>query len=479
MPIVLAAVLLLLLPNALHAGALVNEVAWMGTVTSANDEWIELRNADDAAVSLEGWSLVSKDGSLSIPLSGSIPAGGYFLLERSDDSTVPSVTADLIYTGSISNSGEILLLKNSGGTTVDTVDGSDNWKIGGNNETKETLQRSGSGFVTAAGTPRSQNASAGSPPPVAETKTTSSKSSSSSSNSGSTASASNAAPAETGPSMTVSAGEDRNAVVGADTLFEAVAYGKEGKPIPSATYSWSFGDGTTGEGARIFHRYRTPGDFVVMVSAGNIDAKVSVTDRIVAHARKAEVALSILPDAILLLRNEGDQELDVSGWILTGAGKQFTLPQNTHILAEGEVRFAPEILGFSGAADSALWYPSGVLAVQAVLETESTPRDVPVAAPVIEKSTEEPAVPLAETAPKSAAKRKAVQKEVPLGATALAAEAASAVAPDAPSESGSLPWWLLGLAAILGTGAAAVLFARQAERVVEKELRAEDFTIVE
>src|SRR5438093_2934024 len=89
----------------------VNEIAWMGTSTSAADEWIELINNTPGAINLSGWTLTAADGTPSIALSGSIPAGGYFLLERTDDTTVPGVTADQIYTGALGNTGEILALR--------------------------------------------------------------------------------------------------------------------------------------------------------------------------------------------------------------------------------------------------------------------------------------------------------------------------------------------------------------------------------
>src|SRR5687768_7277490 len=65
----------------------VNEIAWMGTSTSTADEWIELFNNTPSAINLAGWSLTAADGTPSIALSGSIPAGGFFLLERTDDTT--------------------------------------------------------------------------------------------------------------------------------------------------------------------------------------------------------------------------------------------------------------------------------------------------------------------------------------------------------------------------------------------------------
>ncbi|MBI5457064.1 lamin tail domain-containing protein, partial [Candidatus Kaiserbacteria bacterium] len=81
----------------------INEVAWGGTNASATDEWVELYNKTASAVNLSGFTLYAADGAPYIPLSGSIPAGGYYLIERkntgeTDEATqspVKDITADL------------------------------------------------------------------------------------------------------------------------------------------------------------------------------------------------------------------------------------------------------------------------------------------------------------------------------------------------------------------------------------------------
>jgi hypothetical protein len=77
----------------------INEVAWGGTSCCVTREWMELLNTSDEEISLEGWRLVSSDGNPDIPLHGSIPAFGYYLLERNDDDAVAGIEADLIYSG--------------------------------------------------------------------------------------------------------------------------------------------------------------------------------------------------------------------------------------------------------------------------------------------------------------------------------------------------------------------------------------------
>ncbi|PLX21492.1 hypothetical protein C0584_02375 [Candidatus Parcubacteria bacterium] len=118
----------------------INELAWMGTETSANDEWIELYNPGTDNISLEGWRISSRDGQPDILLNGMIEAGGYFLLERTDDSSVLGVVANQIYSGSLSNTGEYLELFDSEQRVVDFIDMSGAWLFG-DNATKQTMQK--------------------------------------------------------------------------------------------------------------------------------------------------------------------------------------------------------------------------------------------------------------------------------------------------------------------------------------------------
>ena len=140
--ILTAVILTASIPVVADASVFISEVAWMGSAEDANAEWIEIYN-NGAAVDLEGWTLNAVDGQPGIVLTGTLPADSYALLERSDDSTVPSVDAYLVYTGALGNTGEILELRDADGMLIDRVDGSNDWAIGGDNGTKETLQRSG------------------------------------------------------------------------------------------------------------------------------------------------------------------------------------------------------------------------------------------------------------------------------------------------------------------------------------------------
>lgn len=148
---------ILLTPFITKGAVVINEVAWMGTGNSSSDEWIELFS--DQQVDLTGWVLEAVDGTPTINLEGTISANGYFLLERTDDNSVPNITADQIYTGALRNSGENLKLKDSNGNIVDGVNCSEGW-FAGDNSTKQTMERTTNGWqisLNSGGTPKAQN----------------------------------------------------------------------------------------------------------------------------------------------------------------------------------------------------------------------------------------------------------------------------------------------------------------------------------
>ncbi|MBN1954873.1 MAG: lamin tail domain-containing protein [Anaerolineae bacterium] len=119
----------------------INEVAWMGTAASGYDEWIELLNNTDHPVDLAGWTLTAADGSPDISLSGVISPYSYFLLERTDDTTVSDVPADQIYSGDLVLGGEVLTLRDDLGVVIDTANGDGGEWPAGLNDPDHSMER--------------------------------------------------------------------------------------------------------------------------------------------------------------------------------------------------------------------------------------------------------------------------------------------------------------------------------------------------
>ncbi len=335
--------LLALAPLGALASVRVSEVAWMGSAESANDEWIELENTGASVVDLSGWVLEAEDGSPSIALSGSVAPAAFATLERTDDESVPGVSALLIYAGSLSNEGERLTLYDSSGTVVDTVDGRDGWDIGGDNETNDTLQRNGSGWVTAPATPgrayaggaRTSGTEAGAAPtqrisdrPVIVTR-------------------------EHDEPIILKDEKER----WSEVSFEIPEVVTEGTPFwmrarvrdedgdeRAAQVSWSTGDGGSYRGSDVRHRYRAPGQYVVFVSIErrHLDEVHRHEEKRSIEVVPATVAVSALGEGYVDVTNTGEHELDLSHWHAVGGGGIATLPAHTYVLPGASVRVAVE-----------------------------------------------------------------------------------------------------------------------------------------
>lgn len=151
--------------QASHQGVVINEVAWMGSANSANDEWIELKNISGGEIDLNNWQIIDLGEQIKIQLTGKLSAGGFYLLERTDDGSVPNVPADQIYTGALSNVGEGLRLFNKDCGLIDEVMAAPDWSAGDNGY-KKTMERSasfywlnysGDGQGGIYGTPKAEN----------------------------------------------------------------------------------------------------------------------------------------------------------------------------------------------------------------------------------------------------------------------------------------------------------------------------------
>ena len=141
-----------------------NEIAWMGNTTSATNEWMELKNNDYYAISLEGWTLRNASKNINIQLSDSktktINPGAFFLLERTDNTSAPA-SSNLIYAGALKNTGEELFLFDSFCNLIDYVSAQPSWPAGDSTEHR-TMERNATGFgwhtsSVMNGTPKKEN----------------------------------------------------------------------------------------------------------------------------------------------------------------------------------------------------------------------------------------------------------------------------------------------------------------------------------
>lgn|GEM_PF-1385405 len=339
---------LLLVPLFGRAQILISEVAWMGTDESHTNEWIEIYNFSSSPTDLTGWTITSADGKISISLKCTLAPHGVAVLERTDENTLPDITALLTYTGELVNSGTTLTVKDPSGNISNEVDsGGDNWlNIGGTNTApKQTPQQTPSGWITAPPTPMGQ-ATAGDagtsnvtcPPPEEaneeeDNNTVATVTEKSGGGGGSAKRSSSSAPKENiPPKLALTIDGLKTAYVNQDVTFAVVPSGV-GKTLESSlSYDWNLGDTYTEKGKNISHVFSYPGEYIVVV-AGSF-AKQSAVARHEVTVLPVLLELGRTPQGDVQLRNTAKHEVDLGGFVVHG-DKSFTFPKYTFVKAGG------------------------------------------------------------------------------------------------------------------------------------------------
>ena len=374
----------------------ISEVAWMGTAASANHEWLELYNPSETAVDLTGWHLVAADGSPNIVLSGTIAGQSVYLLERTAETTINTVPAQLIYTGALGNSGESLILSDAGGNVVDQVD---TW-YAGTNTPKASMVRAdtnvqgnrASAWVTSTTGMGAQDAAGneilGSPgvfipvpagsdnegPSPDDAQTQEPAEDSGTSGGGGTSGAVEIMVAV--PNSKVPSALDQISLPVASDLTLTP------KVTGLVVLRWSMGDGTSRADTQTFtYQYHYPGKYFVVLSGEGGDEAVS--DQLEVFVYAGGVGISeFMPNPAgadagqewLEISNRGAYLIDLGGYKLeVGATtpKSYTLPSPTFLPAGGYLVIplsqTNQTLG-NEKGSAALFYPNGVAANKLVYE---------------------------------------------------------------------------------------------------------------
>ena len=421
---------LLFAPTLVFANVRINEIAWMGMSAELNnDEWVELYNDSDTPQDVTGWTLspfkITKPSNGK--LSGVIAPHGYFLLERTDDTSVPDpIKADAIYTGAMVDGGEVLTLNDLNGK-VDSVDvnieGTDKkcWPAG-NLTTRETMQWSNGKWITAPRTPKAENGSVDTgnggncktTTTTTDTSDTSDTSDTTSDTSDKTISPSSTldTSAHVSPlplsvfsqkqELYISAGRNRIVSAGSPVLFEAYAVDAKGTKAPGISSVWSFGDGGQAGGATVTHTYIYPGDYTVILN-GSAGGNTAVS-RAEVKVFAPKITFGAETDSAVSLTNDSPYEVNIGGWKITGAmgvGGIFSAPSDTIIKAGKKVVFSKVVTGidFSAFDSIKLLSPDGAVVASyakapalAMMPTVAIVAP-PVEIPIVEKKSETVVVP--------------------------------------------------------------------------------------
>ncbi|MCD8507897.1 MAG: lamin tail domain-containing protein [Candidatus Pacebacteria bacterium] len=327
------------------ASVIISEIAWMGTSLSANHEWIELHNISGQDIDLTGWSLVSVGAAPTILLQGILPARGFFLLERTSDATVPGIPADIIYTGALSNTGAYLQLRDSDQNIIDAVNNSDGWQ-GGDNTTKDTMQKVNGVWGTGTPTPKALNihtvssSSSGDTPSgsAAHSGTTTGQIASAPVNHTQSSFVLKDAPIQK-PDFYIDISIPSHGFQGVPLDMHGMAYqeiNKEG--MWRGYYVWHMGDGHVYtrtpkhiDDFMITHTYAHAGTYIVALEyrTNNFDAKQPTflrTQSITIHKHPVSIE-AIDYDGSVSIENHHTEMIDLEGWSVSVHGYTHIFPK--------------------------------------------------------------------------------------------------------------------------------------------------------
>lgn len=352
-------IIFLLMATTASANVLINEVAWMGNSGSANAEWIELYNPDSESVNLDGWTLKAIDGSPSITLSGTISSLEYFLLERTSDETVPSIPANQIYSGSLGNNGEHLVLRDKAGVVINEIDHASGW-LGGDNTSKQTMQLVAGNWGTGPATPGAQN-TVSLPETVTSTTTTGDTSTSSATTTPGDSESGIQEPKKESETEVIFVNPDIRysakvispsfATVGVPVPFSVQVKQGSKKDFVSGRFEWYLGDGDAHryyKNTSFDHIFYYPGTYTVVMEYYS-DAFRDEPDSI--HKK----VITIVPDAIniegmsedggIVLKNDTSKEIDINQWVMKVGTTSFTFPKYTLIPKKNTLTLSGLITG--------------------------------------------------------------------------------------------------------------------------------------
>ncbi len=165
----------------------------------------------------------------------------------------------------------------------------------------------------------------------------------------------NASPTKT---LSVYIGKDRMTSVDNPIHFQAQT--NSSSDISSVTkYIWNMGDGTIKKSRNVIHSYKRKGIYVVVLNVHENDRQA--TSRVRVRVEDTDIAMEILPNGDIEIRNNHEQEINLYDWEIEAGRESFVFPIDTIVLGKTTFVLTPDISGIDNASETEveLFNPSG------------------------------------------------------------------------------------------------------------------------
>ncbi|MFA6251477.1 MAG: lamin tail domain-containing protein [Candidatus Paceibacterota bacterium] len=137
--------------------------------------------------------------------------------------------------------------------------------------------------------------------------------------------------------------------------FNSLTTTNRGQTYATGKWVWNFGDGMTSqviETGPFAYVYEYPGEYALTLSYfdNSFTLVPDATDKIIIKVIESEVYISAVGDngdPFVEIENQSKYEVDLSGWIVTAGTHYFKIPEGTILLPDKKIKLSPKITGFT------------------------------------------------------------------------------------------------------------------------------------
>ncbi len=281
----------------------ITEIMYDTPGSDTDREWIEVQNTGGTAVDISGYKLFEANTNHSlVSFQGGVTLqpGAFAVIADKPENFLTDNTgfSGILFDSSflLSNAGELLTIRDSSGSTIDSV--TFDPTLGANGD-GQTLQKINGSWLVSASSAGALNR---------EGEETSAEYVASNS------------------SLQISAGGNRLVAAGSPIDFQAKISSNTDK---QTIYEWSLGDGFIAYGEVVQHMYSFAGDYVVVL---NVKGKnQAVVSRI--NVRVIEPTINISEvDGGIKIKNTGKDEINLFKWMISSGNTSYTFPTDLIVM---------------------------------------------------------------------------------------------------------------------------------------------------
>ncbi len=149
--------------------------------------------------------------------------------------------------------------------------------------------------------------------------------------------------------LEIDIGRERYTSVGSNVEFQTLIKTHSAIEEKQVEVLWSFGDGTSGSGIRVSHRYKFPGEYAVIANARLKDEGSVARTKVI--VRENLLSITDVTDDFIEIKNDAPYEVNLQEHRLLEKQSEFVFPKDTIIFPNRSVKFSRQVTGLpSGEA---------------------------------------------------------------------------------------------------------------------------------